>query len=233
MTAGRILYRGPSALNGEPIVCVSTGEDGRSSNRKTGPMVQTWILHGTLDPVAASRAAEDSAVCGSCPHRWALGGACYVNIGQAPGSVYRAAMAGAYPADDGSPFGFPVRVGSYGDPAAVPVQVWRSVLARAPRARTGYTHQWRRGPALKGVCMASVDTPREREQAKAAGWRTFRTRAAGAPLLAGEIDCPADAGLTDCASCGLCNGAAGAGDRRRDISIQLHGARAPRRVAAG
>ena len=38
---GYILYEGPSALDGAPIVVIATME---TSNAKTGAMVQTWIL---------------------------------------------------------------------------------------------------------------------------------------------------------------------------------------------
>jgi hypothetical protein len=42
-----IFYRGPSQLTGDPIVAVLTGLVTRSSNAKTGPMLQTWILRAT------------------------------------------------------------------------------------------------------------------------------------------------------------------------------------------
>ena len=100
----------------------------------------------------------------------------------------------------------PVRIGSYGDPAAVPTRVWAE-LVRYRRHWTGYTHMWkpktcskcwgsgetdgpinqrqtcpfcngsetvdRCDPDLKRYCMASVDTPEERAEAQALGWRTF------------------------------------------------------------
>lgn len=77
----------------------------------------------------------------------------------------------------------PVRIGSYGDPAAVPTRVWAE-LVRYQKHWTGYTHLWqskdrhddgiiRADPDLKKYCMASVDTPEEREAAHELGWRTF------------------------------------------------------------
>jgi hypothetical protein len=60
-----IIYEGPSLYDGAPIVVlVQTG----SSNRKTGDMVQTYILRSDIDPITASRTGKDSAICGTCPH---------------------------------------------------------------------------------------------------------------------------------------------------------------------
>jgi len=85
-----------------------------------------------------------------------------------------------------------VRLGAYGDPAAVPFQVWQALLAYAA-AWTGYTHQWRRAPELAAYCMASVDTPGERAEARFLGFRTFRVRAAGQAVETREVVCPASA----------------------------------------
>ena len=178
---GVVLYRGPSLLDGAPIVCVATGLTRPSANRSTGPMVQTWVLAQEVNPVAARQAGRDAAVCGDCALRE---GACYVVLHHAPLQVWRAYQAGLYP-----PFrrahewlfrGRDVRLGSYGDPAAVPARVWAR-LVRLARSHTGYTHQWRAcDPALRRWLMASVETPDQLHEARALGWRTFRVRLAGA-----------------------------------------------------
>lgn len=121
-----------------------------------------------------------------------------------------------------------VRLGAYGDPAAVPAAVWHALVSGA-ETWTGYTHQWPCGPSgLRSLTMASVDSVEEREEAKAAGWRTFRVRTGDQPVEPGEIVCPAskEGGYkSNCAKCGLCQGAP-AGDRKRplpDIVIYVHG----------
>src|SRR4051812_3947762 len=52
---GVILYRGPSLLDGSPIVCVAVGLTHKSKNPKTGQRtVQTFILADNgEDPIAA------------------------------------------------------------------------------------------------------------------------------------------------------------------------------------
>src|SRR5215472_5297396 len=60
-----IFYRGPSLLDGESIVAIAT----KSRNKKTGNMVQTWILREDIDPVTAARNGKDKSVCGQCVHR--------------------------------------------------------------------------------------------------------------------------------------------------------------------
>src|SRR4029077_6672547 len=95
-----------------------------------------------------------------------------------------------------------VRLGTYGDPAAVPAYIWAQLTARAT-GRTGYTHQWRningRMPwahvqALKSLCMASADTESDAAEAQSLGWRTFRVTMPGdrdrTPV---EAVCPASA----------------------------------------
>ena len=49
---GFVLYDGPSVLDGQPIVVIATME---TSNRKTGNMVQTWILRSDISPTDASK----------------------------------------------------------------------------------------------------------------------------------------------------------------------------------
>ena len=50
--SGYVFYRGPSLLDGAPIIGIVTT---KSENRKTGPILQTWILRADLDPQAAAR----------------------------------------------------------------------------------------------------------------------------------------------------------------------------------
>ena len=155
--SGWVLYDGPSELDGSRIVVVLTTS---SDNRKTGNMAQTWILRADRDPVSAIQTGADVSICGQCPHR-GLNGAvrtCYVNVGQAPLAVYRAWQHGSYSGFAPLPHLHGVRLGSYGDPAAVPVSVWQQLLkATQPLKKTGYTHQWHRPEfaALRSLCMAS------------------------------------------------------------------------------
>lgn len=212
-----IIYRGPSMLDGAPIVVVATGLQARSANVKTGGVVQTWIIRSDMDPLSASRAGADSSICGQCPHRRSLGGSCYVTLHQAPLSVYRATERGSYPTAglESLPAlfeGKTVRLGSYGDPAAVPLHVWEAVTMRA-RGWLGYTHQWKRrdvhSRGLGRYCMASADSKRDRLIATSMGWRTFRVREATAPVMPGEFICPAseEAGKRrTCETCGACSG---------------------------
>jgi len=51
--SGFILYRGPSLLDGKPIVVVAITKE--SKNSKTGSMLQTYIIRSDMHPVAAVR----------------------------------------------------------------------------------------------------------------------------------------------------------------------------------
>jgi len=225
---GYILFEGPSLLDGGPIVVIAIV---KSSNRKTGDMVQTYILRADLSPLDAVKVGNDSSICGNCPHRGieGKGRSCYVNLGQGPLAVFKAYKAGNYPkvspinpTFQASVKGRKVRLGTYGDPAAVSRLFWNAVLQGAD-GWTGYTHQWRTRPDLQNLCMASCDTLQDYESATKAGWRTFRVRLESLPLMEREIACPAseEAGKrTTCDSCGLCKGTAAAA---RNIAIVAHG----------
>jgi hypothetical protein len=230
---GFVFYDGPSLIDGAPIVGIAVLS---SVNGKTGNMVQTYILRADQAPLDAIRAGEDRSICGDCVHRPANDGACYVDVSKSVTSVFAAWVRGSYPllapaAAAGVVAGRVVRMGAYGDPAAIPARVWRALLRRAA-GRTGYTHQWRRAYAqgLRSMAMASVDTVPERDVARALGWRTFRVRTADQALGAREIVCPAsDEGgnRRQCISCRACDGAE-RGSVQASVAIVVHGARASR-----
>ncbi len=238
MSNGFIFYRGPSMLDGSPIIAVATGLDRGSRNGKTGgELIQTWILRDDMAPHDAVKTGADAAICGDCPHRGRVedgrnvARSCYVVPHQAPLSVWRTAQRGVYPVidpcDAADAFaGRLVRLGSYGDPAAVPADVWACVLAGVA-GKTGYTHQWKapRFAALKAFCMASCDTPEDQREASADGWRTFRVRLDGEALHDREITCPASAeagAKTSCDACKACGGLTA--KARVNIAIIAHGA---------
>ena len=238
---GAVLYRGPSEFDGSPIAVIASGFNG-SDNRKTGAgMVQVYIIRADVDPSEASRTGADAGICGACPYRGEFDEngimvpstrACYVTLMHGPRVTYKAFRAGRYldmtessPDDVADLFaGRMVRLGAYGDPAAVPAQVWANVMRRAAGG-TGYTHSWRLRPDLAAYCMASCDTACERIEARMMGFRVFRVATAEAwTRLAGEVLCPAseEAGkLATCETCKACGGHAS--KARADIMIPLHG----------
>jgi hypothetical protein len=195
-------------------------------------MLQTWILVGDLHPMEALKTGATKTICGGCPLQ---NNGCYVQVGQAPTTLWHAYNRGTLDDVTGENLselfaGHAIRMGAYGDPAAVPVAVWSAMLSRAVM-HTGYTHSWRgrRFAGLKQWCMASCDTDEDLADAVADGWATYRARPKGAPLLPGEVQCPAsdEAGhLTDCRRCGRCGGIE-ASTRLKQlqlVSIEAHGA---------
>jgi len=61
-----VIYRGPSLIDGAPIVVVALWS---KANRKTGGMLQTYVIRDDMDPLKASKTGADRAICGDCPHR--------------------------------------------------------------------------------------------------------------------------------------------------------------------
>jgi hypothetical protein len=225
---GAVLYHGPSRIDGACIVCVVTGLRRDSGNRKTRRTAQTWILRADQKPTEAIRSGSDVSICGACIHRGnpkrGQKRTCYVNVGQAPQQVWKAWQRGNYPTWNPTQWDTAprmIRLGSYGDPAAVPMHVWDAVVPHFS-GHLGYTHQWA-NPKLRDTlkyCQASVDNE-EQARCQPDGQGYFRVLPVGSSaLLPGEILCPALQGA-HCDTCGLCTGQGGA-----RIAIPAHGSTA-------
>jgi hypothetical protein len=146
-------------------------------------------------------------------------------------SVYKAYKKGNYKriqghdaiANIGS--GLMVRLGTYGDPAAVPSYIWESLLSQA-EGHTGYSHQANVEGAdyRPDLTMRSADTLEEAQAAWARGERTFRVTTNAKDIVQGmEIACPAseEAGKrTTCKQCKLCSGNT---IQAKSIVIMAHG----------
>ena len=214
-----IIYKGPSLLDGKPIVAIATWSN---RNTKTGAVVQTYILRSDINPLEASKTGEDFSICGDCTMRGevnddpkrkqAKGRRCYVNLGQGVLIVYKSFLRGVYAMANTkagrNTLGRDrfVRVGTYGDPAAVPAFIWEQLLAEADTF-TAYSHQsgWR-----PDIAMQSADNKAEALDHWKAGRRTFRVIADLGELdKTNEALCPAskEAGRrVQCTACKLCKG---------------------------
>jgi len=225
---GIILYEGESLLDGERIMVIATGVfSNKSENRKVGAMIQTWIMRRDVPPILAKRLGLDYSICGNCKHRDF--DSCYVNLCHGPMHIYNAYHDNRYircsPALSHSSFSNKsIRIGSYGDPAAVPTEIWSGLCFWA-KDWTGYTHQWKNcDQSLKDYCMASVDSKKEYCEAQLMGWRTFRIRQENEALLTNEFVCLASkegGKKTDCAKCNGCGGLSS--KISKSPSIVIHG----------
>ena len=253
-TNGLIVYEGPSTIDGAPIVVILTGLASSSANGKTGDLVQSFIIRADVAPHDALKTGDDASVCGLCPHRPLIArmleragipsSPCYVNVGKSVLAVFGAYRRGSYPRATSvdqvraALAGRRLRLGTYGDPAAAPVELWQA-LTSLSAGHVGYSHQWQAVgfdvASWAPLVMASADTAAEASQATALGMRYFRVSIGvdKAPL---EVSCPASAEAgrkAQCSDCMLCGGisknarsiviadhAAGHDKRARVISIQ-------------
>jgi hypothetical protein len=247
-TNSLIVYDGPSTIDGKPIVVVLTGLDQSSENAKTGNLVQSFIIRSDVAPTDALKTGNDASVCGLCPHRPLIAkmleraglpsAPCYVNVGKSVLSVYGAYRRGSYARASSVDQvravlrGRKLRLGTYGDPAAAPVELW-SLLVSLSAGHVGYTHQWQSvgfdARAWSPLVMASADTADEARQATAMGMRYFRVSIGvdKAPL---EVTCPASVEggrKAQCSDCMLC---AGTSKHARSIVIADHAAGHAKRV---
>ena len=229
-----IIYEGPSLIDGAPIVVIALV---KSSNKKTGNMVQTYIIRADKDPLTASKYGLDYSICGDCDHRGQLDPngegkqakkrSCYVTLFHGPLQVYKSYKKGNYDtAEDIASLGAGrmVRLGTYGDPAAVPSHIWDSLL-KDSIGHTGYTHQ----NNIKGadvrpdLTMISADSLQDAQVAWQSKRRTFRIITAVSDKTDNEILCPAseEAGRkSQCNDCKLCMGSH---QTAPSIAIVAHG----------
>lgn len=226
-STGAVVWEGFSRFErGVPLAVALTWQ---TANVKTGPMVQAWILRMDESPAEGVRSGGDSGICGTCPRRG--GNGCYVNAANAPQAVFRAmpryerlTVATAARRLTGQR----LRIGAYGDPAAVPASVWWGLVAHTA-GHTGYTHAPEKAPALRELIMASVETESAAVRWQAHGWRTFRVRSYEGGeeperLAPGELACPASregGQRTACSYCLLCDGA-GRNGKARSIAVVDH-----------
>jgi hypothetical protein len=205
-----------------------TGHDKPSKNAKTGAVPQVWILRSDIAPHDAAKIGADSAVCGDCPLRPANAEKgtprCYVTLFQAPLSIFRAFERGSYgPLDMSAVKADIIRIGAYGDPAAVPLFVWEALERETGARILGYSHQWRTVPQISRYAMASVESLQAAKEAHNLGFRTFRVMRSGDAPVKGEALCPAskEAGYRrTCETCKACDGASRG--MRASIAIYAH-----------
>ena len=178
-------------------------------------MIQTFILRRyCTDPLTASRTGKDASICGSCPHRGtpnnndkgqATNRTCYVTLAHAPLGKYKAYKKGVYGTtvstlkeieSFGSLQG--VRLGTYGDPCAVPNDIWKALINKALYS-TAYTHA-AVNPMPESI-MTSTDNLWQSVKAWGRGERTFRVISDVDQLYRNEILCPASEEMGKRATC--------------------------------
>ena len=224
---GAVIFKGPSQLDGAPIVVVAVWS---SKNRKTGDMLQTYIMRSDIDPLTANKYGEDFSICGNCALRGtptldpekkqAEDRPCYVVLGQGPTQVWKGLQRGIYPDYTNRQQrralgrGRMVRIGTYGDGAAVDMQVWDDLLFHS-LGHNAYSHNggdpW--------LYMQSADTLDAARSAWSSGFRTFRVVRDITHLQPNEILCPSSRGV-QCVDCRLCGGSQ---VKAKSIAIVVHG----------
>jgi len=228
-----IIYQGPSQIDGLPIVAIATYSD---RNTKTGKVLQTYIIRSDISPLDASKSGQDFSICGDCKFRGeansdlerkqAKNRKCYVNLGQGPTIVYKSFNRGVYPmASDHTSIvelgkNRVVRLGTYGDPAAIPSHIWDQLLSECI-SHLAYSHQSGFRP---DITMQSADTLAQAQAHWAKRARTFRVIDSLADIdLTNEILCPAskEAGRrVQCVKCQLCSGLTS--NSKKSIAIVEH-----------
>lgn len=191
-----------------------------STNRKTGNMIQTWIMN------------KDSLEGGACNDCTSLD-LCYVFQGKK--SIQKKLERDGYEDIQVNLEKKRVRVGTYGDPTVFPLSVWQDL---GIKKHTGYTHFWRlpHVQEYKSFLMASVETLESYHLAKELGWKVFYNMLdVYLGLISIEqvlnetsmIECPNSTHDLSCYDCLLCDPKKGG----KDIYIKPHGGRLSKKNA--
>ena len=243
--AGRIIWRGKSQLDSSADIAVVMSRIVEpSENIKTGRMIQIQILNYGKEFKDFNPMSE--SICGDCQHK---NKSCYVLWNKSIYSSWKRAMQLEELTLNQAVqlcTGRSIRLGTAGDPAAVPAKVWRK-LVNVAKNWTAYTHQWHRKEfqEYKEFCMASCDSVPQEELARALGWLPFTVGPVESKMTTTELynglnfetetmQCPATRfEKANCADCGLCSGLMvhkknGAKLQRRNqnfkgIGVRLHG----------
>lgn len=196
-----------------------------SSNRKTGDMVQTYLLDKSR---LTSEKSVFGAKCQACP----MVRECYVSRDKL--SVRRSLvltlegerrtyekreLVDVLPLLQGRL----IRLGTYGDPSAIPLSDL-ALICSAAKGHTGYTHFWREvDEGYSAYLMASCETLADELLSNALGYRAFRVLLDAHNVHETSdksVQClNASVGLT-CAECLLCSGSQGKGSS--NIYIHQH-----------
>ena len=189
-----VFFRGKSRIDGDPIVGIITGLANPSRNMKTGEMYQVYIfVDNGRHPLDNVKSGADFSICGDCSRRpylietgrSDLDFPCYLlkEMGRAVGTVWTSYDAGNIAAIEMPKllsairyFERPLRLTTYGDPTAIPLEVWEPMI-NAAAGHTGYSQFWNRpeNSDYKRFFQASVFTAKQQMAAAALGWNTFRS----------------------------------------------------------
>lgn len=221
-----IVWEGLSSFDLTPLVLLLTLH---SQNKKTGNMLQTYILRQDILPSSAQKTGLDSATCGNCPHRPITAknnpnhAVCYVNTAYSVNAVWELYTKDKLPYLHNYDLirGRYLRIGTYGDPAMIPLEVWQKLLDVCS-GHTGYTSQWMEQFALpfQGILMASCNNLKAKQKAESLGWKTYTNLPIGSLPPDNAQQCPysTDSNNTvSCLTCRLCNG------KTKSIWIEDHG----------
>lgn len=224
-----LIYRGPSRLDGAPIIVVTSGDDVPSTNAKTGAMIQLYTLREDLSPSNAVASNEDTSICGDCPLRGSKR-VCYVDHVRGPDKVYakylrlRNSRKGLTPLTKRERKAFgnrrSLRFGAYGEGVLLPIGYYEDLTSNADNF-TCYTHLWQQSwvqeQGYQRFTQASVETEDQAYLAQALGFKTFRIKSATGRTLPNEVVCPYQTKGVQCIRCGLCNG------NKANIVADVHG----------
>ena len=144
-------------------------------------MYQTFILRQDIPPHEGFKNGENRSICGNCPHAGWNNGSCYIRWFQSPLAVWKCYRRNRYKkfSNDDLKYleGSALILGSAGDPAMIPISVFKPLLDRC-KTHTGYTHQWMHEWAedYKGICQASCDGLIQYVEASSHGWKCFSVK---------------------------------------------------------
>lgn len=171
-----------SLFDQQPVLVLASGFKLGANSKVGSQVIQIFYLRADIHPYEATVSGADYSVCKDCPLKPTNGKVCYVGTYYL-GNMYEAYKNGVYPQLSQAhlqwmrDYGKVLRLGGYGDPVSVPIEVVQPLIDAAA-ATLGYTHQWRAPLAIpyKTYLQASVESPEEAADAAKMGWKYYRLK---------------------------------------------------------
>ena len=202
-------FDGASELTGEPILAFNF--IGNSKNAKIG-YAFNYTIYVPKERQENLDNMQDESVCGNCPLKKKETKTCYVLPYQLLTARKWTEWYHAGEIELVKPSGFSaartrpyLRLGMTGDPASVPVDLTRKLMASYERTIC-YTHQYLFAEPLRDFSLISTQSRKHAELLQKRGFRTARISSDGEDLLPNEVVCTAQRQKNvTCSQCQLCD----------------------------
>lgn len=205
-----------------------------TTNRKTGDMVQNFILPiSWFETNESISKLSDKEICGDCIHSQSKNKSCYVRKGFSNVGLISKVKSIRKMGIDKIPYlnddvldllkvvlkNNPIRFGAYGEAVLMGENLIKEIT-KVASYWTGYTHQFHKNLWSKDYFMASVETEFANKVATDLGFRTFFV--SNELIYNNMVNCPASKEQNKKSTCENCKLCMGTQSKGKSVIIKKH-----------